>query len=45
MPGYHNLTLWAGNNAPEIVFRFPFDLDRLRAVPPLRRPLPLRPPE
>lgn len=38
MPGYHNLTLWAGNNAPEIVFRFPFDLDGLVAVLSIRAP-------
>lgn len=36
MPGYHNLTLWAGNNSPEIVFRFPFDLDGLVAVLSIR---------
>lgn len=37
-PGYYNLTLWAGNNSPEIVFRFPWDLDGLVVVLSVRAP-------
>lgn len=38
MPGFHNLTLWAGNNSPEVVFRFPFDVGGLVAVLSIRAP-------
>lgn len=36
MPGYHNLTLWAGNSAPEIIFEFDWDVDGLEAVLSIR---------
>lgn len=37
-PGYYNLTLWAGNSAPEIIFEFEFDIDGLEAVLSIRSP-------
>ncbi|MGV6872567.1 hypothetical protein ACUSIJ_07725 [Pseudochelatococcus sp. B33] len=38
MAGQYDLILWAGNNAPEVIFEFEFDLDELQAVLSIRSP-------
>lgn len=38
MSGHHDLSLWAGNSAPEIIFEFDFDLDEMEAVLSIRAP-------